>query len=224
MNDLGPDGFFRTNGNFVAPGQRKTYTCLCAWALHRFGDESGEQRYRDAAVRVVEAAIGEQRANGWIANNCLAHPEFPLTHTIGYALQGILEVGVLAGRSDFVEAARRGLAPLLDRIHDNGFLPGRCFADWQPGALSSCLTGSAQLAIVCYRTSQVGCGTVYRAAADRLVNFLKGMQVIESANGGISGALPGSFPILGDYMYLGYPNWATKYAADAFMLQHESGS
>jgi len=34
----------------------------------------------------------------------------------------------------------------------------------------------------------------------------------------IHGALPGSFPIFGRYAPLQYPNWATKFLADALML------
>jgi hypothetical protein len=221
VGDLDASYFFRTNGDFVAANQKKTYNCLCAWAMYRFGEDSGDVRYKDAAVRVIEAALTEQRPNGWIGNNCLSRPASPLTHTIGYALQGILEVGRLAGRTDFVDGVRRGLAPIIAQIHGDGFLPGRFFNDWQAGALSSCLTGSAQLAIVCYRMHQIDGQDTYRAAGTRLVDFLKGVQIVDPEAANISGALPGSFPILGDYMYLGYPNWATKYAADALMLQHE---
>ena len=36
-----------------------------------FGNCAGGQRYRDAAVRVIDAALRQQEANGWIAHNCL---------------------------------------------------------------------------------------------------------------------------------------------------------
>ena len=84
----------------------------------------------------------------------------PLTHTIGYALQGILEVGVLSGRGEFLAAARRGVDPIVERIHPGGYLPGRFYAELEPAVLSSCLTGSAQIAIVCYRLFELtGAGT-----------------------------------------------------------------
>ena len=54
--------------------------------------------------------------NGWFANNCLTRPEAPLLHTIGYALQGVLEVGILSGEKRFVDAARKGTVPLLPLI------------------------------------------------------------------------------------------------------------
>ena len=225
IGDMGEDGHFRTHGPFVTQHRVKTYNSLCAWSLYRFGDYTGEERYRRAAVRSVEAAVGEQRPNGWFANNCLQRAEAPLLHTIGYTLQGVLEVGLLAKSERFVAAARRGVEPLLGRIAPNGFLHGCFYADWEPATWSSCLTGQAQLAVVCYRLAEVTGDRRYRDHADRMVDFLKALQCLDSADPGINGALAGSFPILGSYMPGGYPNWATKYFLDALMLQdHMSGA
>ncbi len=219
--DLDSDGYFRTNGAFVSAGEIKTYTCLCAWAIHRFGDLSAEARYREAALRCIDAALRQQQANGWFAHNCLVRSDAPLTHTIGYTLQGVLEVGILAGREDFVAAVRRAVDQIVPRMHDDGYLPGLFYNDWTPAQLSSCLTGSAQIAIVCYRLFQQTAVVVYRQAADRLVNYLKGLQQIDSALPEINGALAGSFPLFGQYMRGGYPNWATKYLLDALLLQDD---
>ena len=222
VSDLDENGYFRTNGAFVSSGEIKTYTCLCAWAMHRFADLSGEPRYALAAVRAVEAAIAQQQDNGWFAHNCLARSDAPLTHTIGYTLQGVLEVGVLARRDDFIAAVVKTVDRLLPQISNVGYLPGTFYSDWQPAGFSSCLTGSAQIAIVCYRLATLTGKPEYRASADRLVDYLKALQDVTTDVEGIKGALPGSFPIFGGYMRGGYPNWATKYLLDALMLQHIS--
>jgi hypothetical protein len=219
VGDMGEDGHFRTHGPYVTPHRVKTYNCLCAWPLYRLGDYAGEDQYRRTAMRSVEAAIGEQRPNGWFAHNCLQRPEAPLLHTIGYTLQGILEVGLLAKSERCLEAVRRGVAPLLERIAPNGFLHGCFYSDWEPATWSSCLTGQAQLAVVCYRLAEVTNERRYRDQADRMVDFLKALQCLDSSDPGINGALAGSFPILGSYMSGGYPNWATKYFLDALMRQ-----
>jgi uncharacterized protein YyaL (SSP411 family) len=221
VNDLTDDGYFRTNGQFVKPDLIKTYNCLCAWGLYRLGDLLDEKAYRFHAVRVVEAAIRRQRPNGWFDNNCLTRPEAPLLHTIAYTLQGILEVGLLSRREDFIEAVRNGVAPLLDRMAPNGFLPGRYYSDWTPASFSCCLTGSAQLAAVCYRLFEHTQIEAYRATGRRLVNFLKPLQRLNADCADVNGALAGSCPIFGEYMTGGYPNWATKYLLDALMLQAE---
>jgi hypothetical protein len=218
--DQGEDGHFRTHGPNVAQHQIKTYNCLCAWGLYRLGQDTGEHRYCESALRAVAAAVGQQRPNGWLANNCLTNPNAPLLHTIGYALQGILEVGALAGREDFVEAAQLGLDPILDRMLPNGFLHGCFDADWSPAVFSSCLTGNAQVAVVAYRMFELTGRPHYRDRADRLVDFLKALQAVDSQVPGVDGAIPGSFPMLGSYMSAAYPNWATKFFLDALLGQH----
>lgn len=220
VGDLDENNYFRTNGAYVSAGEIKTYTCLCAWSMYRFGEIVGERLYQDAAIKVIEAALRQQRSNGWFAHNCLTQSAAPLTHTIGYALQGVLEVGVLAQRSDFVAAARIGVDPLVARVDRHGLLAGRYYADWEPGALSSCLTGNAQIAIVCYRLSELTGESKYSKAANTLVDALKALQETASPNAALNGAIPGSFPLFGGYMRAGYPNWATKYFVDALLLQY----
>jgi hypothetical protein len=223
VNDLTADGYFCTNGQFVKPDLIKTYNCLCAWSMYRVGELLPDPKYKLHAVRVVDAVLRQQQPNGWFDNNCLTRPEAPLLHTIAYTLQGILEVGLLSGREDFVEAVHRGVKPLVSKISSEGFLPGRYYSDWQPASFSSCLTGSAQLAVVCYRLFEHTHAGHYRLVANRLVNFLKSLQRMNPEHPDIRGALPGSFPIVGEYMTAGYPNWATKYFLDALILQADLG-
>lgn len=222
IGDLDAEGHYRTHGTLVPQARIKTYNSLCSWALHRFGEDTGEARYREAAVRNIAATVGQQRESGWFANNCLTHPETPLLHTIGYTLQGVLEVGILSGESRFVEAARKGALPLLPRISRDGFVAGRFREDWTPAVRWSCLTGNAQLAIVCYRLHEVTRDGAFLDAATRLTNFLKALQRLDTGDKGIDGAIPGSFPILGGYMTAGFPNWATKYYLDALFAQERA--
>ena len=217
--DISPEGYFKTNGAFVTSETIKLYNVLCAWALYRYGLLNEDVGAKSAAILAVEGAVKKQRMNGWFEDNCLTDPTRPLTHTIGYTLQGILEVGAMSSRQDFVQAAKRGLDPLIKSVGANGFLPGRFYQDWRPAASWSCLTGSAQIAIVAYRLSELGFGSEYSQFANRLVDFLKALQRTNTGEPGIDGALAGSYPILSGYMVGSYPNWATKYLLDALYLQ-----
>lgn len=217
-DDLDDRGFFQTNGAFVSPGEIKTYTCLCSWAMVRAGMLLGDDRIKAEAVRAVEAAIGQQNALGWFAHNCLTHSKVPLTHTIGYVLQGVFEVGVLAERQDFIDAAATGLKAVLSRTESNGYLSGRFDDKWRPSATYVCLTGSCQVAIVAYRMADVLGEPALRAAADKLMAFVAATQRLDAGDPGLVGGIAGSFPIMGDYMTSGFPNWATKYFLDGLML------
>ena len=166
--------------------------------------------------------MSQQLPNGWFENNDLVDPSRALTHTIGYTLQGLLEVGVLTGRGDFIAAASKGIAAIVPLVAANGFLAGRFDRTWSPAVRSACLTGSAQLAIVMYRLDQLAGTEQLRTHADRLVNFLKALQRHDSTDPNMNGAIGGSFPLLGEYMTAGYPNWATKYFLDAVLLQRSA--
>jgi len=219
--DIDDAGYFRTNGNYVSADEVKTYTCLCAWAVYRFGEMSAKSSYKQAAIKIIEAATRQQQPNGWFAHNCLTQSSAPLTHTIGYTLQGMLEVGILAQRQDFIEAVEKCVKQLITKINRQGLLAGRYDAEWKPAVRSSCLTGNAQIAIVCYRLYEITGLSQYKEAANTLVNTLKALQTINSSSQPFNGAVAGSFPIFGGYMRGGYPNWATKYFIDALLLQHE---
>jgi hypothetical protein len=221
LADMGTDGHFRTHGTYVTQHAIKTYNVLCAWAMYRFGEDSGEVAFQRAAIFNGEATLAQQSDNGWFDNCCLTHPKAPLTHTLGYTLQGILELGVLSDRSDFIAAAERGTIPLMRAIDRIGYLAARFDSNWRGTSRYSCLTGSAQIAIVLYRLFEITGKADYRAAADRLVDYLKALQCLESSDRNIIGAIAGSFPILSEYMTAGYPNWATKYFLDAVMLQEQ---
>ena len=223
VNDIGPDGYFQSHGRSVHPHLVKTYTCLCAWPLYEAGRELGKTAFCAAAMRVGDAAVRLQHENGWFPHNCLSRRSYaPLLHTIGYALQGLAELGMVSGDSRFVEAACRGVEPLLPYC-ENGFVYARWFDDWQPAAFSSCLVGAAQVAVVCYRLAEHTGDERYRRAADGVVNFLKGVQRTTSSSSvdrEVVGALSGSFPLVGAYMPNGYPGWATKFFLDALLHQH----
>ncbi len=221
LSDQGEDGHFRTHGPSVQYERVKTYNCLCAWPLYLYGEMTGEHRYKDAAIRAVEAALREQKENGWFAHNCLTRSTAPLLHTIAYTLQGILEVGALSGRDDLLEAARRGVDPILARISRDGFLHGRYYSDWEPASFSSCLTGNAQIAVVCYRLFELNGQEKYRVAAERLLAFLKALQVLDSPNDAMNGAVGGSYPLMSEYQSAGYPNWAAKYFLDGLMAEEK---
>jgi len=217
--DLDERGFFRTNGRYVSANEVKTYTCLCAWAMYRAGLAGGDNALVQAAQRAVSAAVEQRNDVGWLSNNDLNLSDIPLTHTIGYALQGIFEVAVLAGRDDYIEAVRQSLHGALSSMHDNGYLSARLDHNWRPRAEYVCLTGSVQLAIVCFRFAEQFGDDQFVDRGNRLLGFTKATQLLEFEDADMVGAIPGSFPIMGEYMKGGYPNWATKYFIDALLLQ-----
>jgi hypothetical protein len=130
---------------FAQPGE-KVYETHVAWALFEAARTNSEAGYGEAGLKQVRWALTKQRENGWFSDCCLDDPVRPLTHTIGYALRGLLEAYRFSGEDVFLEAARRTGLGLLRSLEPNGRLPGRLDARWFGAVRWACLTGTVQIA------------------------------------------------------------------------------
>lgn len=213
------DGAWRKFASPFASHALNTYNTRVAFGLAQCGKALGDARYLGAAVRNVEWALTQMRANGWIDNNDLEDNSKPLTHTIAYATRGILEVGLLAGNDGFVDTATRIARAVAKAQRSDGSLPGRLDAEWQAAARWSCVTGNAQMAIIWQRMAQAAGDTSCLASAEAACRFSMSVQDVMTKDAGARGGLPGSAPRGGGYMKDRYPNWAAKFAMDAWMLQ-----
>jgi hypothetical protein len=201
---------------FCAPGA-KAYEIRTALAIAEFGVETGNDRYISAASRIADFTLSCQEPNGWFNNNDLQDHEKPLTHTIGYALEGLHGLGILLRRQDCIEAAHRTLTRIASLVEANGFLAGRWTRDWQPATAWSCLTGDAQIAGVFIRMHHQSSNPAYLETGKRLLGFVAYTQGLQIGAAQIDGGIRGSFPFSGEYGQWCVLNWATKFFADSVM-------
>ena len=214
---LDGDGrFIRGHSHFCRAGA-KAYEVRTGWALALLGQATGEAQYSDAALRIGEYALSRQQPNGWFAENDLDFNDKPLTHTIGYVLEGLWESGVILQRSSLQEAVLRTLDRIRPLVGDRGRLAGRWTQDWKPAAAWSCLTGSCQIALTYLRAHRECPRPEYAASADRLLGFVTATQASSGNTAALIGGIQGSYPFDGEYCQYGFPNWATKFYADAVM-------
>lgn len=212
------DGCWRQFGSPMTGKQINTYNTRTAWSLTRVYDITGDWRYLDAAVKNADWALTQRNAVGWLAQNCLQDSDHPFTHTIAYAMRGLLEIGAAAGREDLVAAAKDIGDAMLAALPVDGRLPGRFNDKWQPTVKWSCLTGDCQLGINWGRLYQLTGEQKYRDATTRVLGFVKRTQQIAGKDKNTVGGIKGSHPISGGYHPWQYPNWATKFFADALMI------
>ena len=214
------DGCWRTWGSPMTGKQVNTYNTRSAWSLARAHEITGEQRYLNAAVRNCEWALSQALPNGWLKNNCLQDNTQPFTHTIAYAMRGLLEVGAYAQRDDFLDAARQIGNAMISVLPADGQLPGRFNEQWKPTVNWSCLTGDCQLAINWGRLYQITRESRYRTSASLILTFVKRTQELQKkAELSTRGGIKGSYPINGGYHPWQYPNWAAKFFIDAIILE-----
>jgi hypothetical protein len=213
-----PDGCWRRHPSPFARRGEKVYDTHVAWGLLEAARIEPDRPYARAALANVHWALGHQRANGWFEDCCLTDPRRPLTHTLGYALRGVLEAYEFTGDPALLVASRKTADGLLTALRPDGFLPGRLDADWRGAVSWACLTGSVQTAycwlILYQRTGEAR----YREAgyaANRYVRRTMRVAGPEETRGGIKG----SFPVDGDYGAYEYLNWAGKFLVDSHLLE-----
>lgn len=208
----------------------RTYHARIAWALLRLFELTKKENYLFAAVKNLKWVLDQQNRNGWF-ENCGFNDEMPIMHVIVYTLRGLLESHAM----NFDKVNELGILPKLlittERINDfidsksrlkPGFIPTSFQNNWLTTDTHSCLTGNAQYAIYLYRLSQLTGDAKYIKYADLLVSSLKKTQKIStnSKEQNVAGAIAGSYPIYTGYCPNAFPNWATKFFADAVMMKN----
>jgi len=217
-----PDGAWRRFPTpFAAPGE-KSYETHVAWGLFEAARAASNDDFAAAGMRNIAWALTKQQDNGWFADCCLDRPNTPLTHTIGYAVRGILEAWRYSGDTELLAAACRALDPITSAIASDGCLPGRLDARWRPAVRWVCLTGASQLAD-CYLIAASGAHDEKYVAAGRTLNKFvrRTVRVAESEPSELRGGVKGSFPVNGDYGRLQYLNWAVKFTIDANLREQD---
>lgn len=213
-----PDGCWRKFPTPFAKSGEKAYETHVSWGLFEAERIVPGRGYGEAGLRQVRWALKSQRENGWIEKCCLTDPRRPLTHTLGYALRGIVEAYRLSKEKTFLDAAKRTADGLLTALGGDGFLPGRLASDWRGAVSWACLTGTVQVAHSWLMLYEYLGDVRYRDAAFLANRYVRRTMSVDGPPE-IRGGIKGSFPIDGDYGRYEYLNWAVKFAVDSNLLE-----
>jgi hypothetical protein len=214
-----PDGnWIRGNSDFALAGA-SLYNVKAAWGLCALGEALNREDFVRAAVRNAEFCLARQQPNGWFRDCCLSDPSIPLLHTIAYTMEGLIGIGELTGRRDFIAAARTTADAQLRIMGSGGFLPGRQDSEFRAAVDWCCLTGSAQTSIVFSKLHRLTGERKYADGARLLNRYLMAHHDIRNPDLRLRGGLPGSWPVWGDYGRFTILNWATKFLVDALRLE-----
>jgi len=191
------------------------YTARVGWAMAAASRLTGDDRVEAAARRNLEWASSLQRENGTFRRCAFEPNKNPVLHTIAYTVRGLVEGGTVLNEPSFVESGRLAADQLRDKQATDGSLAGAYDAEWT-GASFRCLTGSAQMAVIWYRLAELTGDHAHAQAGQTAVQRLKRAQRLDGPDP-VAGGLAGSRPVWGRYMWLRYPNWASKFFADALL-------
>ncbi len=221
MGKQDDDGCWRRSTHNAIP---HTYNTRAAWALLQTGLSANDQKLVHAAQRNIDWALTQQNDNGWFQANAFTTGAEPFTHTIAYAVRGILEAGILLGRQDYIDAAAKSSLELAKIQRDDGAILGTLDKNWRSSAYYVCLTGLAQIALNWGRLLQETQRTELQPNIDKALLYLKQKQRIDHSNSVYDGGIAGSFPFWGRYSMFEYPNWAAKFFADALLIDQHNQS
>ena len=203
--------------NFL--GTARVYDAYVAAPLLRMHALTGIDRYRETALGNLDWVLAHQRPNGWFADadNTLQHNNRPITHTLAYTIDGLIESYAFTRDERLLVAARCASDALLAYFFEHGRLGGRYDERWHTSE-ASITTGCAQMAIVWARLYKHSGEERYGEGRDRMIAWLIGVQrSLDNGPKDGRGALTGSVPLWGRYEKFACPNWATKYFADALL-------
>lgn len=218
------DGAWRRFPSPFAKAGINAYNTRTAYGLTTAAQALGTGKYTEAARRNVAWALSTAQPNGWLPNNCLEDNSRPLTHTVAYAIRGILEVAAAEEDAGALAAAEHMARAVASAQRRDGSLPGRLDSGWRAAVRWSCVTGNAQMAIVWLRLAELlGVDDLF-AHAERAIGFCLGTVDLHAVDPGVRGGVKGAHPFDGGYMSYRYPNWAAKFLADAIMLKSKSRS
>jgi len=213
------DGSWRRGNSAFAKREMTTYNVKAAWGMCEAGKALGRDDAVSGAMRNAEYCLTQQSPNGWFANNCLTDSSNPLLHTTAYVMQGLIGIGRLTGRTDFIEGAERTAKSLVKAMAVDGFIPGRTRPDFSAGANWCCLTGSAQTGIVWGHLYEITGDRAYLDALDRVNRYLMRHHDIGNPDTTLRGGVPGSWPTWGEYGRLRVLNWATNFFVESLLMQ-----
>lgn len=210
------DGAWR---RFEFNGTEHTYNTRVAWPLLELYEVTSDQRYKQAAIANLDWTLGHLNDRAWL-RYCAFRPDSrAYTHTIAYAIEGLVESGAALGEERYVEAAERLSGTLMGIWEQKEFIPGDFDEDWDGSYSYSCLTGDAQLALCWLRLYEVTGKRRYHENALRLTTFLERMVDLSSRYCGIRGGLGGSTPLWKGYLPLFFPNWSAKFLLDVLLME-----
>lgn len=174
------------------------------------------EEYRISCIKNCDFALRHQHNNGWfeLCDNTLLNNEAPVTHTISYTIDGLIETGQLLKINKYIDAGKLAADSLMHKAEILPVLPARLDKNWKKRSNYVCNTGNAQLGIILMRLFEMTGEPRYMNTALKLADYLAYIQQLNSVGVHRNGGMTGSYPIWGMYCPLKYPSWAAKYFID----------
>jgi hypothetical protein len=212
MDTLEADGSWKQAA--YIPGFSPSYYSRAIWAVVRVGKAL---QLPDVEPKMKQAlAYYAQRfqSDGSISDWGFFPGKPAVTHTIAYTLEGFFESALLLQETEILDKTLHSLRTLMKQHDQDGKMAGSYGHGWKGNFKFTCVTGCAQLSVLCRRAGAHTGDPYFNDKAQALLNEIIHCQHF-GRNQNTWGAVPGSRPFWGPYQRGRYPNWAAKFYLDA---------
>jgi len=218
IDTLEGDGSWQL-GAYV-PGWVPSYYTRVVWAVlwanHHLKDPDIKEKMRTALSFYQQKIQKNLAVKDW----AFQAGKKAFTHTIAYTIRGFLEAAIILEDTDLEQQAFQ-LGEKIMRLREfRGRMAGAYDKNWNGDFSFTCVTGNAQLSIILSKMYQRSGDMRYLNTSLKIFDDIVDKQVL-SHRKNLNGAIPGSVPFHGKYLYFRYPNWAAKFYLDAYRLLYQ---
>jgi len=203
-------------------GFSPSYYSRVAWPLLKVYARDNDQVFKEAAVKNLRSIQKRQLSNGFIEGSGFQPDSYVFLHTLAYTIRGFLESALLLDDQDLWDSGYRFAEKIFRKFELKKQLYGAYYSDFTGVMWYQCLTGNVQIAIIWLKIYQRTGDARFLSAASKAIDVVVRYQVKNSFDGNRIGAVAGSAPVFGRYMFFRYPNWAVKFLADALLLEDQA--
>lgn len=203
-----------TSTNFKQ--MKRVYDTYVTAPIAELYEITQNEEYRESCIKNCDFVLRNQHSNGWfeLCDNTLINNDAPVTHTISYTIDGLIETGQRLKIQKYIDAGKLAAEALMHKVEILPVLPARLDKNWKKSSNYVCNTGNAQLGIILMRLFEMTGEARYMNTALKLADYLTYIQELNSVGAHRNGGMTGSYPIWGMYCPLKYPSWASKYFTD----------
>lgn len=201
-------------GNY-REGFNPSYYSQVVWPMLKVWEITKENKIKNASEKVLDRIVKRINEFGVIEDWGFDKGSNAFTHTIAYTIRGFQESAFILNEFEkYFNPLKISLEKFIRKAElTNGEISGLYDSKLSKAGSFVCLTGNSQLALCLMKYYEIENDLRILNAAFKLIDY-----VIASQHKFLfQGAIPGSKPIYGKYMFLRFPNWASKYHAESIM-------
>lgn len=199
-----------------------SYYSRVSWPILKVFERTNDENLKEAALRNLRQIQTQQLPNGFIQGAGFKPDSYVFLHTLAYTIRGFIESAMILDDARLWHTGFSFAEKLMRHFEIQGKFYGAYYPDFSGVKWYECLTGNVQMAIIWLRVYKQTGDIRFLNAASKAIDSVEKHQVKSSWNKNIIGAIAGSSPIYGRYMFGRYPNWAAKFYCDALMLESEA--